>query len=149
VTLKGKQIKQLLNRAGLITTIGGDPNKIQMVLPDTTYIPQATFIVMFAKIRIQTNVWKSSVDCCAEQNIPFVPLKCQKRLGKKPNELTEEILALCHPYFIPCTPQYRSSSKQHEKEPGTGCASSVAYEDLAVNWVQRVAVATFATPCVK
>lgn len=93
---------------------------------------------MFAKMRIQTNVWKSSVDCCAVQNIPFVPLKCQKRLGKKPNELTEEILALCHPRFIPCTPEYKSSCKQDKKETGTGSMRSIAYEDPAVIWVQRV-----------
>lgn len=93
---------------------------------------------MFAKMRIQTNVWKSSVDCCSVQNIPFVPPKRRKRLGKKPNELTEEILALCPPYFVFRTPEYRSICKQDEKETGTGCMRSVAYEDLAVIWVQRV-----------
>lgn len=40
VTLKGKRIKQLLNGAGSITTIGGDPNKIELVLPDIIYIPK-------------------------------------------------------------------------------------------------------------
>lgn len=34
VTLKGKRIKQILNGAGSITTIRGDPNKMHLVLPD-------------------------------------------------------------------------------------------------------------------
>lgn len=100
VTLKGKRIKQLLNGAGSITTIGGDPNKIQLVLPDTICIPKPHLEQCLPKSEFKQ---MSSVDCCAGQNIPFVPLKHQKRLGKKPNELTE-ILALCNPYFIPCPP---------------------------------------------
>lgn len=148
VTLKGKKIKQLLNGAGSITAIGGDPNKIQLLLPDSTYIPKPHFQQCLPKSEFKQ---MSSVDCCAGQNIPFVPLKNQKNWGRKPNKLTEEILALCNPYFIPCPPEHRSSCKKDERErnwmceiyslwgPGSDLGSEsgqgATCETLCVRWI--------------
>lgn len=141
VTLKGKRIKQLLNGAGSITTIGGDPNKIQLVLLDIIYIPKPHWEQCLPKSEFKQ---MSSVDCCAGQNIPFVPLKHQKRLGKKPNELTEEILALCNPYFIPCPPEYERETKWmceihslwgHGTDLGSESRQGGTFATLCVQWI--------------
>lgn len=97
---------------------------LEVTLAKYSWFYQTLFIPpshIYCNVCPNQNSNKCPVDCCAGQNIPFVPLKHQKRLGKKPNELTEEILALCNAYFIPCPPEYRSSCKKDERETNWMC----------------------------
>lgn len=74
--------------------------------------------------------------------------KIKKRLGKKPNELTEEILALCNPYFIPCPPEHRSSCK-NKMETNWMCEIYSLWGPGSNLGSESGWAATFATVCVR